>query len=645
MPLTIPRLDERTFDDIFREVRLRIPRYTREWTDFNESDPGITLLQLFAWLSEMLLVQFNRVPDANYKKFLKLLDLELESAQPATAHLTFTTEPAAPLVASILPRTQIGAQPGDGGDSLIFETEEGLDLIQPPLAALQIYDGTAFTDITRLNEASGSTFRPFGWVPQIGSALYLGFLPDPAAAGRPFPQRIRLRVFRALPTGASTATSANEARQPPAPPVTLEWEYKPRTDALRWQRLNLYEDESVAFTREGYIALQGPAQIATTPEGNVPQPHYWLRCRLAGGSYPQELVPEIDFLRPNTVEARNVTTVREEFIGTSEGHPDQRFTLARRPVLAGSLSLTIEPTEGEGELWIAVDDFLSSTSDDPHYTINHNAGEIRFSNGRRGRIPPAGSAIVAREYRYGGGARGNVPPAVINSLITSLTGVTAVTNERPAVGGADEQPLDQLLERAPAVLRSRNRAVTAGDFQAFAERAGGVRRSFALPLLHPDHPGVEVPGAITIVIVPDTRDVPPQASPDLIRHVCAYLDRFRLLTTELFVKGPEFVRIQVSARVAAQPYAAFGTVAEDVAAALAGSRYLDPFQQNLGEDLYPTNFYDVILGVEHVRAVESLSVFVNGRPHEPVTSRIVIPQDGLAFGVGHQIAVVPFRDR
>src|SRR3954464_6087502 len=73
MPLIAPPLDTEKFEDIFRQARLRIPRYTPEWTDFNESDPGITLLQLFAWLTEMMLYKMNQVPERNYIKFLQLL--------------------------------------------------------------------------------------------------------------------------------------------------------------------------------------------------------------------------------------------------------------------------------------------------------------------------------------------------------------------------------------------------------------------------------------------------------------------------------------------------------------------------------------------------------------------------------------------
>ena len=77
MPLTLPRLDDRTYNDILQETVARIPVHTPEWTNHNDSDPGITMLQVFAWLGEMLAYRMNRVPELNYLKFLQLLGIEL----------------------------------------------------------------------------------------------------------------------------------------------------------------------------------------------------------------------------------------------------------------------------------------------------------------------------------------------------------------------------------------------------------------------------------------------------------------------------------------------------------------------------------------------------------------------------------------
>lgn len=74
MPIELPNLDDRTYDDLMQEALSLIPSYAQDWTNFNPSDPGITLLELFAYLSEMMIYRLDRVTDANQSAFLKLLN-------------------------------------------------------------------------------------------------------------------------------------------------------------------------------------------------------------------------------------------------------------------------------------------------------------------------------------------------------------------------------------------------------------------------------------------------------------------------------------------------------------------------------------------------------------------------------------------
>src|ERR671923_1222116 len=74
MPLKLPNLDDRRYADLVEEARTLIPTYAPEWSNHNPSDPGITLIELFAFLSEMLIYRLNRVTDANKRAFLKLLN-------------------------------------------------------------------------------------------------------------------------------------------------------------------------------------------------------------------------------------------------------------------------------------------------------------------------------------------------------------------------------------------------------------------------------------------------------------------------------------------------------------------------------------------------------------------------------------------
>lgn len=648
MPLEEPKLDDRDFEQLMRDLRLRIPRYSKEWTNYNDSDPGITLLQLFAWLSEMMLFRMNQVPLKNYVKFLKLLGQELRPARPALARLTFTAAQGA-AVQPVPARAQVAATLDDGGEPLVFETERGLDIVRVPLEVVGVFDGAAFLNASGANAAPGTKFRPFGWAPDIGNALYLGFKPPdpPAAAGAPgpFPQEITFRAFLPPEATAGKPVRCTGDQRPPSPPVTLVWEFRPRADDPFWQRLNVFEDETAAFTREGYIRVEGPRDIQPSIEPRLsPAPLYWLRVRIDGTAlFPAGQAPELDFLRTNTVDAVNLSTVRGEILGISQGQPGERFELQRKPVARASLKLRTELPNGDVEEWAERQDLLSSKPDDAHYTLNATAGVIQFGDGERGRIPDAAAQVIATEYRYGGGARGNrVGVGAIKSPQSVLVGVEKVTNERPAVDGADEQTLEQLKLEAPALLRRRDRAVTPEDFKSLAEEVGGVAKARALTQTHPDHPDVRVPGAVTVVVIPDNDDRPPKPSGDLIRRVCATLDEKRLLTAEVFVKGPEYQEVRVEARVTAAPYASFDQVTISVIKAI--DRLLDPRKGDFGNELFPTSLFSTILQVPDVVAVLSLNVFVDGTRHEGLKP-VRVPPDGLVFGRDHVITVEPAQDQ
>src|SRR6266851_10504996 len=92
MPLTLPNLDDRRYQDLLDEALSRIPVYTPEWTNFNKSDPGVTLIEVFAFLTENLLYRSNQIPERNRRKFLTLLGVPLYPATSARGLVTFLNE-------------------------------------------------------------------------------------------------------------------------------------------------------------------------------------------------------------------------------------------------------------------------------------------------------------------------------------------------------------------------------------------------------------------------------------------------------------------------------------------------------------------------------------------------------------------------
>lgn len=657
MPLQPPMLDDLKFDEIKRLALLRIPRYTPEWTDFNESDPGITLIELFAWLTEQMLYRMNQVPERNYLKFLQLLGMELRPAQPSVAYLTFqVTSGKKP---DPIPQyAQFVAQPPGAPNELIFESKTGLDLIRLPLARVLVLDNGSFSDVTAANDTPGKyPIRPFGVVPQVGNALYLGFAPDLQNPLAPpdFPQDMRFHVFLPLASQAGQPDVCRQANERPAPPVRLVWEYLQKGNPPRWVRLQVNPDESNAFTREGGIQVQGPANDFVTSQQNNEDFLYWLRIRLDSGNYPAGHAPSIDFIRPNVVAAENLSTVKQEVVGTSRGTPDQEFALRRSPVVPETLQLIVRRAGELDEVWTRKSDFLASTPDAHDYTLNATKGEITFGDGHTGQIPVASSQIIAVTYRHGGGALGNVAPNMITAMKRQFGGVQSVCNERRATGGSDEQSMEDFRKAAPSILHHRNRAVSAEDFRELAAEAGGVASATAIALMHPDYPGVRVPGAVTVVVVPDVEDLPPKPSQEQLDRVCEYLESRRLLTTELFVRGPEYHAIKVQARVAANPYAPFDKVINQINEAL--NAYLHPLGRKptgappawktgsgFANPLFPTSLYNVMLDVDDVRAVLALSVSVDGVKRDSLNEPVDVPAWGMVFGVPrHDIQVEPFK--
>src|SRR6185436_18777215 len=123
-----PKLDDRTYADTVSEAMRLIPRYCPEWTNHNPSDPGITVLELTAWMTELILYRLNRVPEKNYLAFLNMIGIRLRSPQPARAFITFDLVEGAERQV-IKEGTQVATQQGADDEAVMFETQRELILM------------------------------------------------------------------------------------------------------------------------------------------------------------------------------------------------------------------------------------------------------------------------------------------------------------------------------------------------------------------------------------------------------------------------------------------------------------------------------------------------------------------------------------
>src|SRR5579875_413688 len=131
MALPAPNLDDRTFQDIVDETKRLIPRYCPEWTNHNLSDPGVALIELFAWMSEMILFRLNQVPDRLYTKFLDMVGIAPFPPAVARADLTFSLSTVLEHSVVVPAGTEVGTAGLPGSEVVIFSTVSDL-VIAPP---------------------------------------------------------------------------------------------------------------------------------------------------------------------------------------------------------------------------------------------------------------------------------------------------------------------------------------------------------------------------------------------------------------------------------------------------------------------------------------------------------------------------------
>lgn len=645
MPLSLPSLDNRTFDELVAEGRALLPRHAPGWTDHNFHDPGVTLLELFAWLVEQDIYRLDRVSPASYRAFLRLIGIEPRPAQVAETVVVFSSDMPAELPA--------GAQVGDVTGATIFQTTGPSHISPAQLTA--VFTGLNQSRIDRMaeNQTVGRLYQPFEPRPQPGDALYLGF--DQPLAGESV--EVCLYVWtgtaamdgetrRALIAEWEAAQVEAEATCPPGMALALPgwwlhysahtiWEYY--SPGATWLPLDGVADESRGLTLSGPVRFMAPTDHAPGgPDGD----HFYIRCRLVGGQY--DCPPEIDGVALNAVSVSHAADVKpEQLLGHSNGRAGQRFQLGDTPVVPGSSRLKLVLNGMEDEAWREVSFWDLVGPHDRAYLLIPETGQIVFGDGRVGRVPAAGAEIRA-VYRIGGGPGGNV---AAGSLIVSLNGSYNVAQPYAASGGAAAETLAQAQGRALDALAERRGAITLDDYAALARATPGapVARARALAEYHPAVPCFPAPGCVTVVVVPRCTETNPTPGPDLLRAVAHYLERRRPLTAEVHVIGPCYTPVVVHARLHVRSRADTGQLAALAQTAL--DRFFHPLYGGaegdgwpVGRDVFRAEVLALLNGLPGVAYVNDLGLQTEGDP-EPRCGNIPLCPDCLVASGRHRIAI------
>lgn len=661
-------LDQEKFEDMVEEMRNQISSICPSWTDFNAHDPGITLIELFAWLQEIQQYHMNQISSAQLAQYLHLLGEKRLGRRAARTLLELSSDQPSLIRAGS--RFKVG--------EFWFETERECLLPGPEILFCGVWEQGEWTviDGVQLSGNGKMELFPFGRRPEVGTCLYLG-LSRPFETGRP--------------EWLSVLTGKNDRN-----PITedgfslsdLAFEYH---GADGWRPLSVLRDASFGFLQDGFLTIS--CETDMTPVSLQGRRTWGIRIRLMENGY--EAPPVVTGLSFSHVEAVQKKTAargvqatlalenREEglFRVTAEwkwnpgeqaecwlqygnryrkaecgmsvtgegmevllssgekpdgarvlifedafaekrnlsdgdGFPFQQVELESRNLLAKEFELMVEDPEDASfmRVWSQVDNFHGSGPADCHYILDETEGRLLFGDGFHGMMPEG--KMVISGWSESLGESGNINAADFSS--GEVPWIRAVSCF-PASGGRDPESFDEAFLRVSELCKLPGQALTLKDYERLALQTPGL-------MLQACRAYVTGESQITVAVMPQGGDGAGILSHRAAMAVRRYLERFRVIGTAIRVKSPEYVQISVTVQLYVNPrYYQGRQMAEE-----AIRRYFEDFRKEMGK---PLLYRSLRMLLERLDCVEKIGYLVldgrGGSFRRNSSGDILLPPDGV----------------
>jgi len=606
------------------KLEARIAAFTPEWRLRTPGDAGDALLSLHGELAEPLLERLNRMPEKALREYLRAAGVAALPARPARATLVFTVADVAPGSALIPPGFQVSAPAADGSSArVVFETERALYAAPGKITSTFVQEGSRFFEITLTGTDPAANNLVLGNAPRPGAALLIGLSGTVAPA-----PSITLMLHRSALVGPPPAIAHGGvgADEPATQPI-VRWSF---FDGGRFETAEIIRDESRGLLQSGMVELRCPRSWrAGIPAGvAVTKPLRWLSVQLVSGAFA--VPPALSFIELNAVTALAARTVRGEVLDYVPDSDGRRMRVTQRPVLPGSLQLTVDEgaigaaADAGAVRWLEVADLDASGPDDRVFQLDDVTGELQFGDGMHGMLLPRGIRhVVAQSYQVTTGDAGAVAANQITTLMSSLPFVTKVGNALPASGGHDAMSIPEASRLGPQQLRARGRAVTVADYELEAFEAPGadVSRAHAVGGVHAGLGDSRLPGTVSVYLLgPRAASAPPYPSQASLDAVAEHLSAIVAPAgVEVVAAAPRFHEVSVRATLVPAPNADFGEVLRATLREL--DAYLDPLsggEDGLGWPFGGTIKYAalvrrVIARVPGLVALSTLNLTVDGR--------------------------------
>jgi predicted phage baseplate assembly protein len=574
--MTVPalRLDDLTWAEMMEAIRERIPGASQgRWTLHAPVDPGITLLELYAWLLEQRLYLLDQVPDGLVRNVLGLLGIPAPApAIPAATVLALrplapaSSAPSAPASTPVAPPPGAPHPPSAvpagtqlvralGAQRVVFSTQHTVALIPPGPWRLLVGDRTADlhvfggVNLLRPPDSQPGPAAASSWQPSSPPPVELVLT---VPAGFDPPSDAWLGLLLELETSLRVLPSwSPQAVDDVPPPAQITWSYETSPGQFQaFEAPGELDDGTGGLRRSGVVRLAWPDAWRPAPGTPPPArasataqpgagPAVERRLRLTIGQASFSAPPRLLGLALNAVIARHLQAVipdgaalerLDAQLGGWLSLPGQSLNLDAAGPSPGTVDghlmddpatvqLTLTERDGVSHTWTATGDLATHGPADRVFEIDRATGSLRFGDGLTGRVPvvaqrsPADPPRLSLTYQLGGGEDGNLGVVPWSCDTIPIEAISAV----PASFGQAPETIEQARGRAASELARPTRAVTVPDFEQIALDTPGVdiARAHVAVGLHPATPCDPVPGAVTVVIVPGVSGDRSEGQPDV----------------------------------------------------------------------------------------------------------------------------------
>lgn len=580
------------WEAVMDRLREEISQMHPGWTDYNIHDPGITILELFAWMRQVQMYQASRIGTVHLRKFVGILGIRQIRRTPGHVLLTVN----APGGRHIESGSRFYA------DNICFETKEPQAVVEGAFLGFEtVTEGRPHRLAGGwLAEGKGISLFPFGVKPKPGDAFSID-LAIPLEPETPY--RLFMESCHDYPVKRRPVDEAEFDGHRFYPLAQIRMEYDTEGG---WQQAEIVRDETYGMLQDGSICFK-----LAMPMGGG---RHRLRFVLERSDYL--VAPHISRISLAMTEVWQQETRVQVSRWRANGLPDQQYELADGRIAWDSLSLQVEDELEPGHMirWERVDDFDRSLPEDRHYCLEN--GILTFGDGFRGRMPEGEIQIEHVVYTLGN--EGNIKAGAI----TKMAGEDSlpVVNEWDVTGGTDEESPEETLARYREEGIRQQRAVTWEDYEQLVLGIPGLLiEDCKVYAAHPEQ------REIIIAVRPYARDGRGHLNEAYKKNLYRYLEEKRLIGTKLVLVSPEYFQLEVTCIVEAkiQYRDSAGTVEREISEWIGKKKF--------GEGIRYGELKGFIGTRPCVKRVESLWLNTGSKGRRNRLGDVLLPPNGLFF--------------